>query len=204
MVFLYLASGLFHGIQSQPDSPERWFLQRLDHTGIYLLIAGTNTPIICILLVGAWRRWLLRIMWTIALTGVATMWLFPKPPHALNIGLYLGMGWIGTVALPMYYRAVGWRAMNWAALGAFLYTGGTVCELCQWPVIVPGVVGPHEFFHFCDSAATLAFFIFVFRHVIQYRAAERPAFAPTGATAPVAGAAPLGLALNSPRNRLPN
>ncbi|MFO0824383.1 MAG: hypothetical protein U0792_14925 [Gemmataceae bacterium] len=50
------------------------------------------------------------------------------------MGVYLGMGWIGTIALPLYYRAVGWRAMNWAILGALFYTGGAVCELCKWPV----------------------------------------------------------------------
>jgi len=170
MVFLYTASGLFHGIKSEPDSPERWFLQRLDHTGIYLLIAGTYTPIVAILLTGTWRRWLLRGMWFIAFVGISTMWLFPKPPHALNIALYMGMGWVGIIALPLYYRAVGWRAMNWAVIGALLYTGGTICELCEWPVIVPGVFGPHELFHFCDSAATLAFFMFVFRYVIHYQA----------------------------------
>ncbi|MBA4187469.1 MAG: hypothetical protein C0467_05560 [Planctomycetaceae bacterium] len=172
MVFLYLASGLFHGIRFDTEE-ERKFYQRLDHTGIYLLIAGTYTPIISILLIGAWRRWLLRIIWGIALTGVAAMWLLPKPPHVLNVSLYLGMGWIGCVAMPLYYKAVGWRAMNWALLGAFLYTTGTICELCQWPVIVPGVIAYHEVFHFFDSAATLAFFIFVFRHVIQHKPADK-------------------------------
>ncbi len=174
MVFLYFASGLFHGIQTAPDSVERRFYQRLDHTGIYLLIAGTYTPIVSILLVGKWRRWLLRMIWAIALTGIATMWLLPKPPHVLNVSFYLGMGWVGIIALPLYYRAVGWRAMNWAVLGAFLYTGGTICELCQWPIIVPGYVGYHEVFHFCDSAATLAFFVFVLRHVIHHRAEGNP------------------------------
>jgi len=170
MIFLYTASGLFHGVQFKLNSDDHRFYQRLDHTGIYLLIAGTYTPIVAILLKGAWRRWLLRGMWFIAFVGISTMWLFPKPPHALNIGLYLGMGWVGIIALPLYYKAVGWRAMNWAVLGAFLYTGGTICELCQWPVIIPGVIQGHEVFHFCDSAATLAFFIFVFRYVIQHDA----------------------------------
>jgi hemolysin III len=171
MIFLYTASGLFHGVRFKPNSDDYRFFQRLDHTGIYMLIAGTYTPIVAILLKGAWRRWLLRGMWFIAFVGISTMWLLPKPPHALNVSLYLGMGWIGIIALPLYYRAVGWRAMNWAVLGAFLYTGGTICELCQWPIIIPGVLQWHEVFHFCDSAATLAFFMFVFRYVIQHDAA---------------------------------
>jgi hemolysin III len=177
MVFLYTASGLFHGIHF--TSPEqRRFFQRLDHTGIYILIAGTYTPVLAILLRGAWRRWLLRGMWLLAGVGVATMWLFPKPPHELNVGIYLGMGWIGVIALPLYYKAVGWRAMNWALLGAILYTVGTICELCEWPVVVPGLVGYHEVFHFFDSAATLAFFVFVFRYVIPYQPPAAPVPAP--------------------------
>jgi hemolysin III len=168
MVFLYLASGLFHGIHF--ESPEeRRFYQRLDHTGIYLLIAGTYTPILTILLYDAWRRRLLGAIWAIAVVGIAAIWLFPKPPHALNVSLYLGMGWLGVVAVPHYYKAVGWRAMNWALAGALLYTGGAVCELTRRPVIVPGMIEHHEVFHFCDCAATLAFFMFVFRYVIHYQ-----------------------------------
>lgn len=181
MVFLYTASGLFHGLHfSSPE--ERRFYQRLDHTGIYLLIAGTYTPVLAILLRGRWRRWLLRGMWTLAGVGIATMWLLPKPPHELNVAIYLGMGWIGVIALPLYYGAVGWRAMNWALLGALLYTAGTICELCEWPVIVPGLVGFHEVFHFFDSAATLAFFVFVFRYVIPHERPEPPVTAPATAT----------------------
>jgi hemolysin III len=166
-VLLFLASGTFHGLYYESDEQRRFF-QKLDQSAVYLLIAGTNTPVLTVLLRGAWRTWFLRMVWLFALTGVACQWLLPKPPHALVVGLYLGLGWLGAVPVIHYYRAVGWRAMNWALLGAGLYTAGAVCELTQWPVIVPGWVQAHEVLHFCDTAASMAFFVFVARYVVPY------------------------------------
>lgn len=168
MVLLFLASGTFHGLYF--DSPEeRRFYQKLDQSAIYLLIAGTNTPVIAIVLNGVWRRWFLRVVWAFALAGVACLWLVPKPPHAVMVGLYLGLGWTGVLPVVAYYRALGWRAMNWAVLGALLYTAGAVCELTQWPVLIPGWLQAHEILHLFDSAASMAFFVFITRHVIPYR-----------------------------------
>jgi hemolysin III len=173
MVSLFFASGLFHGVQLPED--QRWFYQRFDHSSIYLLIAGTNTPAMTILLSGRMRKWFLRLMWGLAILGFSTMWLFPKPPHALNISFFLTLGWLGVVPLVHYYRAVGWRAMCWVWLGAALYTAGAVCELTKWPVVVPGLVQSHEVMHFCHSAAAVAFFIFAMRYVLPY---EPPVEAP--------------------------
>lgn len=169
MILLFLASGVFHGLHF--DSPEQHrFYQKLDQSAIYLLIAGTNTPVIAALLQGAWRRRFLRTIWALAFSGVACLWLVPKAPHWVMVVLYLGLGWVGVLPVGAYYRALGWRAMNWAVLGAGLYTVGAVCELLQWPVIIPGVLGAHEILHLFDSAACLAFFTFITRHVIPYRA----------------------------------
>jgi hemolysin III len=168
MVLLFTASGLFHGVNFSSDD-ERWFYQRLDHSAIYLLIAGTNTPALMILLKGRMRWWFLRLIWGLALLGAATMWLFPKPPHALNIGFFLALGWLGVAPVVHYYRAVGWRAMNWVWLGAGLYSVGAVFELTKWPVVIPGLVQSHEVMHIFHATASMVFFIFGVRHVIPYR-----------------------------------
>jgi hemolysin III len=173
MVLLYLASGTFHGVPyTRVDHPDEFrFFQRLDHTGIYLLIAGTNTPALVILVGGTLGRRYLALMWGIAAVGIGCLWLLPKPPHALNVAMYLGMGWLGVLPAVHYYRAVGWRAMNWVWLGAACYTLGAVCELTKWPTISdwPVRVAHHEVMHFCDIGGTLAFFVFIVRHVIPYR-----------------------------------
>lgn len=175
MVLLYLASGTFHGLHYYGDEERKRFFQKLDQSAVYLLIAGTYTPVLAILLVGAWRKWFLRMVWLMALAGVACMWLLPKAPHSAIVGIYLGLGWIGILPLPLYYRAVGWRAMNWVWVGAGLYSLGAICELTKWPVIVPGVVQAHEVLHLCDTAASITFFLFVVRYVIPYQArAQHP------------------------------
>jgi hemolysin III len=175
MILLYLASGTFHGLFY--DTPgERRFFQKLDQSAIYVLIAGTNTPMMLFLLEGAWRRWFLRVAWGLAAAGVACQWLLPKAPHELIVALYLGMGWLGVIPVVRYYRALGWRPMTWVWVGAGLYTIGAVCELAKWPVIWErGIfVGPHEVLHLFDAAASVAFFLFICRYVVPY---ERPAVA---------------------------
>lgn len=170
MVLLYTASGVFHGLYY--DTPEqRRFFQKLDQSAVYLLIAGSVTPAIAILLGGAWRKWFLRMMWALALAGVACLWLLPKAPHALIVGNYLALGWLCVLPTPQFCRAVGWRAMNWVWAGAGFYTLGAACELAKWPVIVPGWVQAHEVLHLCDTAGSLTLFLFVVRHVIPHRPA---------------------------------
>jgi hemolysin III len=172
MVLLYLASGTFHGLHFE-SSEERRFYQKLDQSAIFLLIAGSYTPMQAVLLAGAWRRRLLRAVWGLAVAGITALWLLPEAPHAVVVGLFLGVGWMGMLGIPGYARAVGWRAMNWVWLGAGLYTLGAVCELARWPVLIPGWVHAHEVLHFCDTAATLAYFVFVARYVVPYRETER-------------------------------
>jgi hemolysin III len=166
MVLLYLASGVYHALML-PAEQLRLF-QKIDQTAIYLLIAGTNTPVIAFVLRPAFGRWMLAWLWGFAAAGVACQWLLPKAPHAAVVGVCLGMGWGGLVPLLTYYRALGWRAMNWVWLGAACYTLGGVCELCEWPVLVPGWVGPHDFFHFCISAGSIAFCGFIVKYVVRY------------------------------------
>ena len=167
MIMLFLASGTFHGLHYN-SSEEMRFYQKIDQSAVYILIVGTSTPVLTILLQGNFRKIFLTIMWTLAFMGVASLWLLPKPPHALVVSLYLAIGYVSCIPVYKYYRVVGWRAMNWVWLGAFFYTIGAVCELTKWPVIIPGWIQSHEVLHLCDSAGCLAFFVFIIRYVIPY------------------------------------
>jgi hemolysin III len=166
MVILYAASGLFHGLQL-PRSELRVY-QQLDQSAIYVLIAGTCTPVMGILLTGRIRKTMLWSVWLMAVTGIGCMWLLPKAPHSLTVSIYLGMGWLGLAPIWQYYRAVGLRAIGWALWGAAFYTFGAICELTKWPVILPGVIQSHEVLHLCDMAGTFCHFVFVVRYVIPY------------------------------------
>lgn len=171
MVLLYTASGVFHGLNYENEQQKRFF-QLIDQTAIFGLIAGTCTPMIVMLLSGPLRRWSLVVVWGLTFVAAACLWLLPKPPHEVIVGLCLALGWFNAVPMIWYYRALGWRAMNLVWLGAGLYSAGGIFELLEWPVIWPPWIGFHELLHFCDTAATLVFFVFITRYVIPYR---RPA-----------------------------
>ena len=169
MVILYAASGLFHAVQLPRESDGFRIYQKIDKSAIFGLIAGTCTPIMAILLTGWMRKWMLTGIWLMAFAGVACLWLLPEAPHSALVGIYLGMGWFGMMGVWQYYKCVGWRGLAWAFAGAAFYTLGAIIELVQWPVLWPGVVGPHEFLHMSDAIGTFCHFVFIMRYVVAYR-----------------------------------
>jgi hemolysin III len=167
MVVLYSASGLYHALRLPPD--ELRVYQRLDMSAIYLMVAGSCTPIAGLLLRGPFRAVLLIGVWLFAAVGIAALWAMPRPDYGILVGTYLGMGWLGMSGIWQYWRATGWRGMTWIAGGAMFYTAGAVFELANWPVLWPGVVRSHELLHFCDMAGTCCHLVFVLKYVLPYR-----------------------------------
>jgi hemolysin III len=174
MVLLYAASGAYHAV------PAAWptalhLLRLLDYSAIYVLIAGTYTPMFAVLLTGWPRPALLALVWGLALAGIASKWLLPEPPYEWTIGLYVAMGSVGLLAAWPLTRAVGARGMGWALLGGLIYSTGAVCEAARWPVLWPGVIGPHEILHLCDMAGTATHVFFVVRYVLPHQSLKRAA-----------------------------
>ena len=167
MVVLYAASGLFHALNLPPDRLRLY--QKIDMSAIFVLIAGTVTPVAVVLLRGRFRIALLTGIWACAAVGIASLWALPKPDHAVLVATYLGMGWLGMAGVWHYWRATGWRAMRWLAGGATFYTIGAVVELANWPVLVPGVVRSHELLHLCDMLGTASHCVFILKYVLPYR-----------------------------------
>jgi len=167
-VVLYAASGTYHAIRLPIDSPTIDVLRRLDHSAIYLLIAGTYTPVFAVLLRGRPRVALLTTVWLLAAAGIAAKWLWPIAPDAVSVSLYLALGWLAVVPLRALLRAVGWAGMAWGLAGGLFYTAGAACELARWPVLIPGVIGWHEVFHVCDVAGTALHVVFMIRCVIPF------------------------------------
>lgn len=165
-IAVYSASGLYHALRLPPA--ELRVFQRLDMSAIYLMIAGTCTPVAGILLRGRFRAILLSGVWILALVGIGSLWVVPKPDHAVLVGTYLGMGWLGMAGVWHYWRATGWRGLSWALAGGMFYTLGAVFELARWPILVPGVIGSHELLHFCDMAGTGCHIVFIAKYVLPY------------------------------------
>ena len=168
MVVLYAASGTYHAIPARFPALVQFF-QRVDHSAIYVLIAGTYTPVFAVLLRGPTRWWMLGLIWGIAAAGVACKWLLPWPPYGLTVGLYIGMGWVGVVTVYPLVQAVGVRGSALGLLGGLLYMAGGVCDAACWPVVLPYVVGPHEILHVLDMGATLIHVFFVMRYVLPFQ-----------------------------------
>jgi hemolysin III len=170
MTFLYSASGLYHALRLPPE--ELRVYQRLDMSAIYLMIAGSCTPMMAVLLRGRFRTVLLTGQWTLATFGILALWLLPKPDHAVLVATYLGLGWLGTVGILHYWRATGWRGVSWAMAGAAFYSVGAAIELARWPILIPGVVQSHELLHFCDIGGTVCHLVFIARYVLPYSARD--------------------------------
>jgi hemolysin III len=151
----------------------RYFLL-LDVSAIYVLIAGTYTPIVLLLLPTRWRRiaffltiWLLAAV-GIAINVMAFTGVVSLPPYWIRALLYLSMGWLALGLLLDMLRAVGFRGLQWAIYGGLAYTLGVVVDVQSEPVLWPGVFGPHELFHVCAVVGTLCHFIFIWRYVVPY------------------------------------
>jgi hemolysin III len=169
MVLLYLASGTFHGLYYE-TAEQRRFFQKLDQSAIFMLIAGTNTPILVILLGGRTAKLYLSILWGLAGLGIFCLWLLPKAPHWVMVMNYLAIGWLGFMPARQYVRCLNWQALRWVLYGAFWYSFGAICELTDWPVIIewPVRVAAHEVLHICDTLGSMSFFVFIARYVVPY------------------------------------
>lgn len=121
---------------------------RLDVAAIFLLIAGTFTPVHGVLFQG-WKRWgILSLLWTIAITGITLRTIFFNSlPLIWGTSIFLLMGWIGLYSTFLVYKEYGKSAGFPVILGGILYTIGAVGDIFRWPIIIPKVWGPHVTFH---------------------------------------------------------
>jgi hemolysin III len=169
-IVLYSASGLFHALRLPAD--ELLFFQLLDMSAIYLMIAGSVTPMAVILVRGRLKRMLLVGEWGFALVGILALWFLPKPDHTLLVSCYLGMAWFGCAGLGQYWRATGSAGMRWFAATVGIYIAGALVDLAKWPIVWPGVIQAHEVLHFCDIGGTACYLVFLVKYVIPYYSPE--------------------------------
>lgn len=145
-VLLLSLSGAYHLLAA--GSAGREVLKRLDHAAIFVLIAGSFTPVHTILFRGAWRWGMLAGIWGAAFVGITIKTLnFGTTPEWVGLMMYLGLGWMGVISVAALARRYGCRFVLPLIWGALAYTVGAVAEFLRWPQLLPGIVGPHEIFH---------------------------------------------------------
>lgn len=154
-VLLYGTSSTYHVFAKSPHA--RKIMQRLDHSMIYVLIAGTFTPIAILLVGDPWRWVLLAIMWTGALCGVAIKVFAFDRLGRLGSSLYIILGWAGLLALPALIHRPGVLAL--IVVGGLLYTVGAALFSMHRPKLSETWFGYHEVWHVFVVAAGVVFFI---------------------------------------------
>lgn len=161
-VFLLSMSGVYHLLD--PQGTGRLVLQRLDHAGIFLLIAGSFTPV-HVLMFRGWARWgVLLLIWVLAVTGITLKVIFFEAiPEWLGLALYLGLGWIGLASGVALWRRYGSSLVMPLVYSGLCYTVGGLLEFLRAPTLLPGVLGPHELLHLGVMAGIGFHFWFLFR-----------------------------------------
>jgi hemolysin III len=156
LVALYLFSTLYHSLEG---GPKRVF-RKLDHTSIYVLIAGTYTPFALVSLRGPWGYSLLAVVWTLAAAGILQEFLLRRRNQALSVSLYLVMGWLAVAAFVPLLRAIGWAGMSWLIAGGILYTAGVFFYLVD-----EKYAHSHGVFHLFVLGGSVLHFVVVLRFV---------------------------------------
>ncbi|MCF7823215.1 MAG: hemolysin III family protein [Candidatus Marinimicrobia bacterium] len=123
LILLYLASTLYHGFKSKRIKE---ILRILDHSAIYLLIAGTYTPFLLVTLRGPWGWSLLGIIWGLALAGITFKIIFGPKYNFISTTFYLLMGWVVMVAIKPLIAALPTAGLIWLVVGGLAYTGGVI------------------------------------------------------------------------------
>jgi len=165
-ILLFGWSALYHLGNWSPRV--RNLFRRVDHANIFILIAGTYTPIAFNLLSGTARVALLVIIWSLAALGMLAAAPALRIPRQVMAGLYIAMGWVALGFLPQIAAAIGAPALALLGVGGLLYTLGALAYASHHPDPWPRVFGYHEVFHLATIAAAAAFLAFMLQHVLPF------------------------------------
>jgi hemolysin III len=162
-IALYTASTLYHSLPLSPAGVAR--LRRIDHMMVFVLIAGTYTPICLVALRGGWGWSLFGVVWGIALGGliIKTRWM--HAPKWLSTALYLAMGWAVVVAAPVLFDRLPVGAVAWLLAGGIIYSIGAVIYALKRPNLIPGVFDAHALWHLFVLAGSACFFWMIVQYV---------------------------------------
>ncbi len=159
LVTLFAASAAYHLVQAAPEIIQR--LRKLDHSAIYVLIAGTYTPFCVNVFTADWRWIVLAVIWALAGVGVAVKVFTLRSPRWLTAGLYLLMGWIGVIPLALDAGGFDLQTVAWLIAGGLAYSLGAIVYVTKRFDFWPGRFGFHEVWHLFVIAGAACHFVSV-------------------------------------------
>lgn len=161
LILLYTASTVYHMLHVSDAVSAT--LRRIDHMMIFVLIAGTYTPVCLLALRGAWGWSLLALVWGFALAGILLKALWMGAPRWLSTGIYVLMGWLVLVAFVPLRDALSGPAFGLLAAGGLSYTLGALIYAVKWPPFRSRWFGYHELFHLFVMGGSVFHGLFMFR-----------------------------------------
>jgi hemolysin III len=142
---MFGASALYHRITWSP--PARRWVRRVDHAGIYVLIAGTYTLFGLLVLRAAWQVVVLTIVWAGTAAGILLRFCWASAPKWLSVVVAVALGWVGVIVFPQLVSRIGLSPSLLVLAGGLCYTAGGIVYALRRPRLAPTVFGYHELFH---------------------------------------------------------
>ena len=164
LILLYLASAVYHFVPKARRVKE--VFRKIDHIMVYILIASTYTPLLLVLPKRGWGWSLFGIIWSFACAGVLFKILSKNEKRWLAPLLYIIMGWLIIIALPVLLESLPLAGFGWLLLGGILYTLGVVFFAMERVFPRKGWFGMHEVFHLFVMGGSFSHFWFMFKYVL--------------------------------------
>jgi len=165
MILLYAASTIYHSL----DLSERTnrILRKIDHMAIFVLIAGTYTPVCLLVLGGSTGRNLCLLVWGIALAGILIKLFWITCPKWFSSLIYIAMGWVCVLAFTQLLNALSPAAFGWLLAGGIIYTAGGIIYALKLPIFNSRhkAFGSHEVFHLFVMAGSICHYVLMYRFI---------------------------------------
>jgi hemolysin III len=165
MILLYAASTIYHTLDISPRVNR--ILRKIDHMMIFILIAGSYTPI-CMVVLGDRTGWmLLALVWSIAIIGILIKACWITCPKWFSSVLYIAMGWVCVLAFTKIIHALPSAAFGWLLAGGIIYTAGGIIYALKLPIFNSRHrnFGSHEIFHLFVMGGSLCHYIMMYQFV---------------------------------------
>lgn len=159
------ASALYHRVTWTP--PVRRWMRRVDHAGVYLLIAGTYTPVSLLVLDRTWGRVILTVVWAGALSAILVKFAWLDSPKWVSVTVGMALGWVAVAALPQLFERLRPSALTLLIAGGLLYSVGAIVYARRKPDPLPRVFGYHEIFHALTVVAATCQYVAIALFVIR-------------------------------------
>lgn len=164
--FLFFCSGFYHAFKKSENEVSIW--RKFDHIAIFVMIAGTYTPICYLYLDGFWRWGILGAQWFLVICGLIFKLFVLNAPRYITTGIYLLQGWMAILPLYQLYLKMPLFSLILMGLGGILYSIGAIIYNHKKPNPIPDVFGFHEIFHVLILMAAFSHYLVIVMSIAGY------------------------------------